>query len=50
MKWVDSNGLVLNLKKTHYMILNNHERTPAFSDLEVSIAGVAIDRVKEARF
>ena len=49
IKWVDSNGLALNLKKTHYMIFSN-QRTPALSDLEVSIAGVAIDRVKEARF
>ena len=32
------------------MILRRYIRTPAFSDLEVSIAGVAIDRVKEARF
>ena len=49
LKWVDSNGLALNLKKTHYMIFSN-QRTAAFPELEVKIAGVTINRVTEARF
>ena len=49
IKWVDSNGLALNLKKTHYMIFSN-QRSAAMSDLKVQIAGVTIDRVTEARF
>ena len=49
IKWVDSNGLALNLKKTHFMVFSNH-RTTTLSNIKVSIAGVEIDQVAEARF
>ena len=49
MKWVDSNGLALNLKKTHFMLFSNH-RSSAHSNIQVSIGGVQINRVTEARF
>ena len=49
IKWVDSNGLALNLKKTHFMVFSNR-RTTTLSNIKVSIAGVEIDQVAEARF
>ena len=49
IRWVDHNGLSLNLKKTHFMLFSNR-RSLAHSNIHVSIAGVEIDRVAEARF
>ena len=48
ISWVDSNGLSLNLKKTHYMIFS-HKKIE-YSKIDVSIAGTRITRVTEARF
>ena len=48
IRWVDSNGLALNLKKTHYMIFSN--RKVNYSKIDVNIAGTNIERVTEARF
>ena len=47
VKWVDCNGLALNLKKTNYMIFSRH-RTCEISELY--IAGTLINRKSEARF
>jgi hypothetical protein len=47
VKWVDCNGLALNLKKTNYMIFSKH-RIGDISDAK--IAGTKIDRKTEARF
>ena len=47
IRWVDNNGLALNLKKTNYIIFsrqNNHAYR------EVFIAGAKIERKTEARF
>ena len=47
VKWVDCNGLALNLKKTNYMIFSKHR----IGDIsEANIAGTAIVRKSEARF
>ena len=48
LKWVDSNGLSLNLKKTHFMVFS-HQKVD-YSKLNVTIAGTKIGRVSEARF
>ena len=48
IKWVDSNGLALNLKKTHYIVFS--KRVVDFSKIDVRIAGTKIERVSEARF
>ena len=48
VNWVDSNGLSLNLKKTHYMVFS--KRRVEYSKIEVNIAGTKIGRVTEARF
>ena len=48
VKWVDSNGLALNLKKTHYMVFSN--RRTEHLKIDVNIAGTEIARVTEARF
>ena len=47
LKWVDSNGLALNLKKTQYMIFSRQQ-----TDLTSSliIANTYIERKNEARF
>ncbi len=45
--WVNSNGLLLNLKKTHYMLFSS-QRTD--HDLNLAINNVPIQRVCEARF
>ncbi len=48
VNWVNSNGLVLNLKKTKYMIFaKQHIET---SDIEIRINGTKIERKTEARF
>ena len=47
VKWVDNNGLALNLKKTNYMIFSR-QRNLIFRD--VVISGVTIERKTEARF
>ena len=47
LNWVDSNGLLLNLKKTHYMIFS---RQKSGHDLNLVIAGTPIQRKSEARF
>ena len=47
VKWVDNNGLALNLKKTNYMIFSR-QRNLSFRD--VVISGVTIERKTEARF
>ena len=46
--WVDSNGLSLNLKKTHYMVFTRHRIDS--EKIDVNIAGTKIKRVTEARF
>ena len=48
IKWVDINGLALNLKKTHFMVFTN--RRLDLNKIDVNIAGVKIARVTEARF
>ena len=47
VKWVDNNGLALNLKKTNYMIFSR-QRNLNYRD--VTISGVTIERKTEARF
>ena len=47
IKWVDNNGLALNLKKTNYMIFSR-QRSLNYQD--VVISGVTIERKTEARF
>ena len=47
VKWVDNNGLALNLKKTNYMIFT---RKRNLNYREVTISGVNIARKSEARF
>ena len=47
LKWVDNNGLLLNLKKTKYMIF---ARQNSIIDREITIANVPIERKSEARF
>ena len=47
LKWVNSNGLALNLKKTKYMIFS---RQQVCINREIKIGGVKIDREKDARF
>lgn len=47
VKWVDNNGLALNLKKTNYMIFS---RKRNLNYREVTISGVNITRKSEARF
>ena len=47
VKWVDCNGLALNLGKTNYMIFSRH----SVNDIsDVYIAGTLINRKSEARF
>ena len=48
IKWVDSNGLSLNLKKTHYIVFSN--RRINLAKIDVKISGTNIQRVAEARF
>ncbi len=48
IKWVDSNGLALNYKKTFFMVFSN--RKIDYSKIDVNIAGKEIKRVTEARF
>ena len=47
IRWVDSNGLALNLKKTNYMIFS---RQKSINYRDVVISGVTIERKTEARF
>ena len=47
LQWVDSNGLLLNLKKTIYMVFS--ERT-IDTNLTVKIGNTLIERKSEARF
>ena len=46
LKWVDCNGLALNLKKTVYMIFSRQK----ISNLTVTIGHTQIEQVREARF
>ena len=46
LRWVDCNGLALNLRKTTYMIFSKHRNV----DLEMKIGNYKIDRKHEARF
>ncbi len=39
LKWVDSNGLVLNLKKTNYMIFRKRNNLRTLNTRELHIAG-----------
>ena len=48
VNWVSSNGLSLNLKKTHYMVFSN--RRVDYSKISLNISGTNIERVTEARF
>ena len=47
IRWVDSNGLALNLRKTNYMIFS---RQKSINYRNVVISGVTIERKTEARF
>ena len=47
LKWVDNNGLKLNLKKTKYMIF---ARQNSIIEHEIKMAKVTIERISEARF
>ena len=47
LKWVDNNGLLLNLKKTKYMIF---ARQNSVIEREIKIANIPIERKTEARF
>ena len=47
MKWVNANGLLINLKKTIYMLFSR-ENVPNFPP--VIINNVNIERVKTAKF
>ena len=47
VKWVDNNGLALNLKKTNYMIFTRQRN---INYRETVISGVKIERKSEARF
>ena len=46
--WVDSNRLLLNLKKTHYMIFS--QTNNKFSNLNLSLHGVQLKRETESKF
>ena len=46
--WVKNNGLILNLKKTNYMIFSTRRHTN--TEIDVKINNVCIARKKEARF
>ena len=48
IKWVDCNGLALNLRKTHYIVFSSGRVD--YSKINVNIAGTNIERVSEARF
>ena len=48
LKWVDSNGLRLNLKKTKYMIFSRARNLELFSTLK--IAYLPIERLTESKF
>ena len=48
VNWVDSNGLSLNIKKTHYIVFCKQKIE--YTKINVKIAGKVIDRVSEARF
>ena len=47
LNWVDSNGLLLNLKKTVYMLFN---RSNAVLNLTVKIKNTIIERKSESKF
>ena len=47
VRWVNSNGLMLNLKKTHYMVFS---RQKSLQDPVLKINNFQIKRVQEARF
>ncbi len=47
LNWVDVNGLVLNLKKTHFIVFS---RQAIHTDREIMIANTEIKRKTEARF
>ena len=46
-EWVDCNGLLLNLKKTHYMIFSRSRSIP---DIDINIKNVKIKRETESKF
>ena len=48
LKWVDSNGLCLNLKKTKYMIFSRSRNLELLSTLK--IANLPIERLTESKF
>ncbi len=48
LKWVDYNGLALNLKKTYYMLFTKQNMD--FSSIKLQIAGKNIERKTETRF
>ena len=47
VKWVDINGLALNLKKTNYMLFSKNRQ---LNHRTLKISGVEIERKTEARF
>lgn len=48
LKWVDCNGLALNLKKTCYMLFTSSRNRPP--NIDINMAGTVIERKTEARF
>ncbi|XP_047991102.1 uncharacterized protein LOC125230117 [Leguminivora glycinivorella] len=46
--WFDTNGLALNLKKTHYLVFDLSGRSPI--PLCVSVNGTALDQLSTTRF
>ena len=48
IKWVDSNGLALNLKKTIFMVFSRQRID--LDNVEIFMAGTKIERKTEARF
>ena len=50
LKWVDSNGLRLNLKKTKYMIFSRSRNLELLSTLKIANLPIVIERLTESKF
>ena len=49
VSWVSNNGLLLNIRKTNYMIFTKH-RQPNIESLVLKVGGIQIERKTVARF
>ena len=49
VSWVSNNGLLLNIRKTNYMIFTKH-RQPNIESLVLKVGGIHIERKTVARF